>query len=143
MYSTVINIHIIVSTLFTIVGLIIVIKSFQGWILKKSYTKFDNLSSLIFLSLLYIQLILGVLMYFFMGSSDHTGSMSESVDTSILRFWVIEHFSFMIFALFLSQLGRLFIVNNLTGTRKHKNTVFYYGISFILIMISAGMGMMR
>ncbi len=145
MYNIVINIHVIISSLFTFAGLFLIIKAILGWIKNSSYTPTDNYLSLFFLVLLYIQLVLGLLMYFFLGSADHTGSMdmNEVVENSSLRFWVIEHFSFMIFALFLSQLGRLFIINNLTSKRKFKNTIFYYGISFVLIMISAGMGMMR
>lgn len=141
-YDIVINTHGFVSLIFTLIALIILARSIRGWRQNKAYTKFDSNVSVIFLVFLYLQLILGVLLYFVLG--DHSGgarSMEDAVEQMSLRFWVLEHFVVMIFALFLSQLGWIFIRNARLDLNKHKNTLFYFGISILLIVISTGIGL--
>jgi p-aminobenzoyl-glutamate transporter AbgT len=141
-YDIVINTHSFVSLIFTLIALIILARSIRGWSQNKAYTKFDSNFSVIFLVFLYLQLILGVLLYFVLG--DHSGSarsMQDAVEQMSLRFWALEHFVIMIFALFLSQLGWIFIRNARLDINKHKNTLFYFGISILLIVISTGIGL--
>ena len=67
-YELVIDSHIIVSTVFMIIAILIVVRSIRGWRLKKAYTKFDRNLSIVFLVFLYVQLILGLLLYFVLGN---------------------------------------------------------------------------
>jgi len=89
-----------------------------------------------------VQLILGVLLYFVLGdNSDGANSLEEAAKQMSIRFWALEHFVIMIFALFLSQLGWVFIRKSRLDLNKHKNTLFYFGISILLIFISTGVGL--
>lgn len=141
-YDLVINTHIFVSSIFTIIAIIILFRSIRGWRLKKSFTNWDKNISILYLIFLYIQLILGFLLYFVLGSkSGGAASMEEAAQHTSFRFWVLEHFAIMVFALFLSQLGWVFIRNSKLDINKHKNTLFYFGTSILLIIISTGIGL--
>ena len=138
-YELVIDSHIIVSTVFMIIAILIVVRSIRGWRLKKAYTKFDRNLSIVFLVFLYVQLILGLLLYFVLGNrAAGAVTMEEATEQMALRFWVLEHFVFMIFALFLSQLGWIFIRKSKLDSNKHRNELFYFGGSILLILISIG-----
>ncbi len=142
LYDIVINIHGFVSSFFTIIALIILVRSIRGWSFKKVYTKWDNKISVLFLVFLYIQLVLGILLYFVLGGQhDGAASIAEATEQRSLRFWALEHFVIMIFALFLSQMGWIFIRKSRLDLNKHKNTLFYFGTSIILIIISTGIGL--
>ena len=145
MYQTTITVHIIISSLFILLGLVVVVSSLIGWIRNLAYTNVYNQLSRIFLWLLYVQLILGVMLYYFLGSNSGNTSLSheDALLNRDLRYWVIEHFSVMIFTLALTQLGRLFILNNIHDKQKFKNTAFFYGISYLLIIISSIIGLLR
>lgn len=141
-YEIVTNSHGMVSTFFTIIAIVILYRSIGGWCFKKPYTKWDRKISQLFLTFLYIQLILGVLLYFVLGTRTvGAPSVEEAALQTDLLFWTLEHFSIMIFSLFLSQIGWIFIRKSRLDINKHKNTVFYFGTSIFLIVISIGIAM--
>jgi len=145
MYDIIFGIHVFVSSIFILLGFFILFRSIRSWISSRPYTRLDHLGSMGFLSLLYDQFFLGLMLYFFPGPAGRSGelSMEEAQHNYNLQFWVIEHFSIMIFALFLSQVGRIFISKSPTDLQKHQKVIFYFGISLLLSLVSAGLGMMR
>jgi len=141
-YDLVIKTHGFVSSIFTLLAIFIIYRSIRGWSFKKAYTKWDNNISILFLAFLYIQLILGILLYFVLGNqSSGASNMEEATQQLSLRFWALEHFAIMIFTLFLSQMGWIFIRKSRLDVNKHKNTLFYFGTSILLIVISTGIGL--
>jgi hypothetical protein len=138
LYTFAFKIHIYISTITLLSGILTQVLSIQGWIKKRDYTRFDQWSSLIFNIGLYLQLILGFIIYFTLRTSLE-GAMWEVPDTendASLRFWAIEHIALMIFALFLTQMGRVFIKRASQPIRIFKASVFYYGTALLLILFS-------
>jgi hypothetical protein len=138
LYTFTFAIHIFVSTITLLAGLLSVIFSIQGWTRKREFNRMDGLLSLTFFIALYLQFILGFLIYFTLRTS-FEGLFWEVPNTendASLRFWAIEHIALMIFALFLTQLGRIFIKRTNTSVRKFKASLFYYGTSLLLILFS-------
>ena len=138
LYTFAFNIHIYISTITLLSGILTQVLSIQGWIKNRDYTRFDQWSSLIFNIGLYLQLILGFIIYFTLRTSLE-GAMWEVPDTendASLRFWAIEHIALMIFALFLTQMGRVFIKRASQPIRIFKASVFYYGTALLLILFS-------
>ena len=138
LYTFAFNIHIYISTITLLSGILTQVLSIQGWIKKRNYTRTDQWSSLIFNIGLYLQLILGFIIYFTLRTSLE-GAMWEVPDTendASLRFWAIEHIALMIFALFLTQMGRVFIKRASQPIRIFKASVFYYGTALLLILFS-------
>ena len=138
LYTFVFKIHIYISTITLLSGILTQVLSIQGWIKKRNYTRIDQWSSLIFNIGLYLQLILGFIIYFTLRTSLE-GAMWEIPDTendASLRFWAIEHIALMIFALFLTQMGRVFIKRASQPIRIFKASVFYYGTALLLILFS-------
>jgi hypothetical protein len=112
--------------------------SVHGWARKRDYNIYDEWSSRIFTIGLYLQLILGFIIYFTLRTSLE-GPFWDVPDTendASLRFWAIEHIALMIFALFLTQLGRIYIRRSNQVERMFRASVFYYGTSLLLILFS-------
>ena len=108
LYTIAFKIHIYISTITLLSGIMTLVLSIQGWSKKRDYTRLDKWTSVIFNIGLYLQLILGFIIYFTLRTSLE-GAMWEVPDTendASLRFWAIEHIALMIFALFLTQLGQ-------------------------------------
>ncbi len=138
LYSIVFKIHIFISTITLLSGIMTQVLSIQGWTGGRQYGSSDVWSSMIFNIGLYLQLILGFIIYFTLRTTLE-GAIWEVHDTendASLRFWAIEHIALMIFALFLTQLGRVFIKRTPQSVRKFKASVFYYGTALILILFS-------
>ncbi len=142
-YSFAFKIHILISTITLLAGIATIALSIQGLITKRNYGRGDSVISLVFNVMLYFQLILGSLIYYLLRASQE-GPMWEVPDTqndASLRFWAIEHIALMIFALFLTQLGRAFIKKSLGPFRKFRASLFYFGTSLLLILFSVGMAL--
>ena len=142
-YSFAFKIHIVISSITLLAGIATLILSIQGLIRKRDYGRSDLGISLAFNVSLYFQLILGFLIYYLLRSALE-GPLWEVPDTqndASLRFWAIEHIALMIFALFLTQLGRVYIKKSLGSHRKFRASLFYFGTSLFLILFSVGMAL--
>ncbi|MEA3462169.1 MAG: hypothetical protein U9R49_09845 [Bacteroidota bacterium] len=144
-YSFAFRIHIFISTITLLAGIGAVVMSVHGLVRKRDYGKADKGVSLVFNVALYFQLILGFLIYYLLRTALE-GPMWEVPDTqndASLRFWAIEHIALMIFALFLTQLGRVFIKRSKEPFRKFRASLFYFGTSLLLILFSVTMALVR
>lgn len=142
-YSIAFKIHIVISSITLLAGIATIVLSVQGLIRKREYGRSDSGVSMIFNVALYFQLILGFLIYYLLRTSLE-GTMWEVPDTqndASLRFWAIEHIALMIFALFLTQLGRAFINKSKGAFRKFRASLFYFGASLLLILFSMTMAL--
>jgi len=142
-YSLAFKIHIIISTITLLAGIFTIALAIHGLIRKREYGKWDLLASLIFNVALYFQLILGFLIYYVLRSAPEgpLWDVPNTQNDASLRFWAIEHIALMIFALFLTQLGRVFIKRSKGPARKFRASLFYFGTSLLLILFSVSMAM--
>lgn len=145
MYEVVIKLHYIVSAIFLILALVTTIWAIVGWIKNLSCPASFLRLSWVFIHFLYIQLITGVILYFFLKpeSSSSVLTMEEALQQNSQRFWGIEHVSLMLFALILAQVGRLIIKQISSDRKKYRAATFYYGISLLVVMSSALMAIFR
>ena len=137
-YTIAFKIHIYISAITLLSGLLTLILSIEGWSRKRDYSRIDEWTSVIFNIALYFQLILGFIIYLTLRTT-FEGELWQVRDTendASLRFWAIEHIALMFFALFLTQMGRIFIKRTSQPIRKFKASIFYYGIALLLILFS-------
>lgn len=142
-YAVAFKIHIFISAITLLAGISTLFLSVQGLVKNREFSRVDEWSSMIFNIGLYFQLILGFIIYFTLRTSLE-GSLWEVSDTendASLRFWAIEHIALMIFALFLTQLGRIFIKRASHPTRMFRASLFYYGTALLLILFSVGIAL--
>jgi len=141
MYKTIIGIHVWTSIMFIIIAVILCIRILTALRNNRKYTKTDNRLEIIFIALLYLGLILGVVLYFMLDpeSKPKMLSLQEAQENATQRFWAIEHFTIMLFALILSQLGRIFTIKNIADRQKFKYGLFYYGLATLFTFLSTGM----
>jgi len=130
--------------LIIVAGVIVIAAAIKGLTAKSDYSPFQKRWSLIFLSSLHLQLLVGILMYFFISPvtalalSDFGAAMKDSV----LRFWAVEHTLVNIIAIALAQTGSILVKRISNSAGKHKRTLIWSGIALILILAMIPMGMM-
>lgn len=130
--------------LILVAGVIVIAAAIKGLTAKSDYSPFQKRWSLIFLSSLHLQLVVGILMYFFISPvtalalSDFGAAMKDSV----LRFWAVEHTLVNIIAIALAQTGSILVKRISNSAGKHKRTLIWSGIALILILAMIPMGMM-
>lgn len=144
MNELILNLHILSSIIPTILTLIILFRSVKGWLLKTAIKGFDKKLPLYVLLFLYLQLALGILLYF-IHINDY--SLIENADQAVIaintRFWALEHFLMMFFALVLSHIGYIYSRHLKTNITFYKKNLLFYGMIFILIMSSLTLNALR
>ena len=137
MYKFLILLHIITSSVFIVVAIVITVRSIAGWSKNLKYSKADKYLRYLFLILLYLTLVHGIIMYFFIDPSNKTAvDVQLAIKQASLRFWVVEHFYVMTFALILAQIGGIFICKTTTDKNRFAYTSFYYGIATLITLAS-------
>lgn len=129
--------HIITSCIFMLVAITLSVRSIQGWLKNLPYTRTDKYMATFFLMLLYLTLINGIIMYFFIDPSVKSSpDIQHALKRSALRFWVVEHFYSMTFALILSQIGGVFIRKTNIDKNRFAYATFYYGTATLITIVS-------
>jgi len=138
MHTTIINIHIFANAVFTVIAIILCLKSLIGYLNHKKFGKNLIYLEYGYLGFLYFGLVLGIILYFFYHQAYDLSQINfkELQKESISRFWAIEHFSVMVFALMISQIGKIFTSKSISDRDKYKYALFYYGIATLIILVS-------
>lgn len=145
MYSIILIAHIIISIILTIIACYIVVRSFIGLIKGLFFSNFLDFYIPVFaVVLLYLELVLGLLLYYMhMSKLEGFISQTNANDYFSSRFWAIEHTILMIFAIIFGHLALVYSKNLSNNIAKYKMNLLYFGLSFILILISLTMNMLR
>jgi hypothetical protein len=138
MHTILINIHIFANMVFALIAITLCTKSLKGYVNHQSYVKTLHYLEYGFLGFLYFGLLLGIILYFFYHQAyDITQiNLQELQREHTSRFWAIEHFSVMFFALMIAQIGKIFTSKPIPDRDKFKYVLFYYGIATTIIFIS-------
>lgn len=128
-----------------LVAFYIVVRSCIGLFKSLVFSKFyDFLIPVVAVVLLYLELVLGLLLYYIhMNKLEDFISQTNANDYFSSRFWAIEHTILMLFAIIFGHLGLVYAKNLSSSVAKFKMNLLYFGLSFILILISLTMNMLR
>lgn len=145
MYSYILIPHIIISILLLLVVLFVLIRSFLGFFSKVNFSKSIDIYIPIFaVSLLYLELILGMMLYAIHINELSTLVSQENANSYFsARFWAVEHTILMMFAIVFGHLGLVYAKNLEEDKAKFQKNFLYFGLSFLLIIFSVGMNMIR
>lgn len=127
-------IHVISSTLFMIIALAVILRSLFGWLKELNYTRFDLIGGWLYMIFLYFELVMGIVMYFFIRRPVNIQSVEEAMRQSTLRFWGLLHFVIMLFVMILSQIGWIFILKSKLSKNKFKYSFIYFGGGILITL---------
>ena len=138
MYSAILITHIVISIFLSLIAFYIVNRSIFGLIKNLNFSVFQDYYVPVFaVVLLYIELILGLLLYsMHMTKLEDFINQANANDYFSSRFWAIEHTILMFFAIIFGHLGLVYAKNLINNREKFKMNLTYFGLSFVLIMIS-------
>lgn len=136
MYETFLFIHSWLRWIVLVLALLVIVKSFLGWQGKKTYGKGDNALSASFVGSLHLQLLIGLVLYFFLSpiTTSAFQDFGGAMKAASIRYWAVEHIFVMILAVIIAQIGRTRSKKAGTDVKKFKNATIFYLIALILIL---------
>ena len=145
MYSAILISHIVISILLILLSVYIVMRSVFGLLGKVDFSAFQDIKlPIIAVIFLYLELILGVLLYaIYINKLEVLITQANANEYFSARFWAVEHAILMLFAIIFGHLGLVYAKNLKDDMKKFKKNFLYFGLSFVLIFISIYMNMFR
>lgn len=139
MYPVVLAIHNILRWVVLIVGFLAVVSAFSGWASKREWTKGDRMLGVFFSAGIDIQLLLGLILYFFL-SPITKGALSNLGEAmrigGDLRFFAIEHAGMMVLAMIFAHLGSALAKKAEDAAGKHKQAAIWFGLAMLSIVVA-------
>jgi hypothetical protein len=126
--------HSLVRWFIMLFGLWAVINAITGVFGKRAYTISDNHTSLFFMISCDIQLIIGLLLYFFGPWFDKLKDLGNNMKDPYNRFFTMEHLVMMLTAWILVHVGRTAVKNAEGDAAKHKRSLIFFGLVMLLII---------
>lgn len=125
-------------------GLAVIILAIKGIAGKAHFASVHRKSSLIFISSLHLQLLIGLLLYFVLSpfTTQALSDFGAAMKDSTLRYWAVEHSVVNILAIAIAQVGSILAKRKSNDRAKLKTTLIWTAIAYILILAMIPMGMM-
>jgi len=136
MYTGFLHLHDTLRWLLLLSLVITLVKYISGWLGNQPWKKTDNILGIVFTSLMDIQLLTGLVLYFFLSPitklamSDFGAAMKDPG----LRFYAVEHFSMMLIAVILVHIGRAKSKKAKTDSAKFKTSSIFFLIALVVIL---------
>jgi hypothetical protein len=137
MYEFILTVHSIVRWFALIIGIVIAVLSFLGWFGKKDWSERDRKWGMYFTIAMDIQLLLGLLLYFFFSPLTRLAfqNFSAAMSNQGLSFFAIEHPLAMLLAVVFAHLGSALSKKAPDSSGKFKRAAIWYTLSVLLLII--------
>lgn len=136
MYSIVLEVHSILRWLIVLSALFAIIRAVTGLSFKRGWMALDNQAGMWFTTLLDVQLLVGILLYFFL-SPTTTAAMRNfggAMSNNAARFFAVEHVALMFVAAALAHIGRSRIRKISEPIQKHRRALIFLGLALLVIL---------
>ena len=142
MYTGLLHLHNTLRWLILLVALVALLKYFMGWFSLKKWQKSDNILGIIFTSVMDLQLLTGLVLYFFVSPITKTAfhDFGAAMKNADLRFYAVEHFALMLIAVVLVHIGRSKSKRAQSSKKKFGISLVFFGIAYILILAAIPWG---
>jgi uncharacterized membrane protein YozB (DUF420 family) len=142
LYTIVLTLHNIVRWLVVIAALLSLIRAVNGLVFKRGYTQQDGRVGLWFTMVMDIQILLGILLYFFLSpiTTSALRNFGGAMANASVRFYAVEHIFLMIIALGIAHMGRSLIRKGKTAADKHRRTLIWFGLTILLVLAAIPWG---
>ena len=141
MYTHLLALHSFFRWIVLAALLIAIIRSWQGWLGNKQYTKQDNILRNITASAAHIQLILGVWLYIISPVVGYfLSNFKDAVHDRQIRFFGMEHSIMMLLGIVIITIGSAKAKRKAADKDKFKTMAIWFTIGLLVILSSVPWG---
>jgi uncharacterized membrane protein YozB (DUF420 family) len=137
LYTIVLSLHNLVRWVVVILAILALVRAYLGWLGNRPWTEQDRRVGSFFTMSMDIQLLLGLLLYFFLSplTQQVLQDFAAAMSNSGLRFFGLEHVFYMIVAVILAHLGNVFSRRAKTDSSKHRTAAIFFTLAAVVILI--------
>jgi len=138
MYDVLMVAHSWIRWAVLLLGLYAFARSASGRLTQRPWTPVDDATGRWFVISVDIQVLIGLLLYFFFSSYTMAAwrKMADAMADDVIRFWAVEHVVGMLAATAFVHVGRVRIRKATDSRRKHFAAAIFFGLALVLMLIS-------
>ena len=137
MYNTLLALHSLTRWL-VLGGMIFTLfLAYRGLLLKKPFSKTDNIARIVSAAVAHVQLILGLVLYFISPIVNYfLHNFSTAVHERVIRFFGMEHVTMMLIGITFITIGSAKAKRKPTDQEKFKTLAIWYTLALLVILSS-------
>jgi uncharacterized membrane protein YozB (DUF420 family) len=137
LYTVVLSLHNLVRWVVIILAILAFVRAYLGWLGSRPWTEQDRRIGSFFAMSVDVQLLLGLLLYFFLSPLTRQAlqDFGAAMSNPGLRFFGLEHIFYMIVAVILVHLGSVFSRRAKPDTSKHRIAAILYTLAVVVILV--------
>jgi hypothetical protein len=135
MYLALLHTHNLTRWLVLIAAVAALAIALAGRAGKLPFGRGNRIANTAFVATMDLQLVLGLLLYF-VSPLVQAGlaNMSAAMGDAALRFFVVEHATFMIVAVALAHVGSVMVRKAKDDAAKHTRTLIWFGLALVVVL---------
>ncbi len=135
MYPTALALHSLVRWLVLTSLFFSIFRAYNGWLSKKSFSRFDDSVRHWTATIAHIQLVFGLWLYFISPVTDYfLHNYKDAVHQREIRFFGMEHSFMMITAILIITIGSAKAKRKQTDKEKFKTMAIWFTIALLIIL---------
>ncbi len=138
LYTFTLAAHNITRWVVLVLAIYALYRVFAGLFGKKEWSDADRKALSFYAISMDVQLLLGLLLYFVLGSwfNMMTSGMGNVMSNSSLRFFAVEHFSVMLIAVILAHVASIMAKRGSTDRAKFRNGAIFLTLSVLAVLVA-------
>ncbi len=136
LYNLFLSLHNITRWLVVVFALLAIVRGIQGWSGRREWTRADDRAGVLFASMLDIQVLLGLILYFLFSPTTPRlfSNFGQAMSDPNARFFGLEHVFWMVLALIIAHVGRVISRKAQAAPAKHRAAAIGYGLAFLVVL---------
>jgi hypothetical protein len=136
-YGAFLFLHSWIRWLVLVAAVVAVGRGFAGWFGGRRWTAADDRAGLWFTIGLDLQLVLGLILYFFLSpfTTEAMGDFGLAMREAPLRFWAVEHLFLMLLAVVVVHVGRIRVRRASDAVVKHRRAAVFFTLALVLVVL--------
>lgn len=135
MYKILLGLHSGVRYILIVLFVVALVMALVGLFGRKPYTQTNRKVNLFAMITAHIQLLTGLILYFF-SPNVMFSNMGAAMKDTMLRYWTVEHLVMMIFAVILITIGHSRSKKAVDALNKHRAISLFYGLALLVILLA-------
>jgi len=137
MYIFLLTIHSLFRWLVLMSLLFAIYRSYSGWFNGKSFTAFENSVRHVTMTIVHIQFLIGICLYFVSPVVDYfLHNFKDAVHERQIRFFGMEHVTMMVIAVTVITIGSMSAKAMGADKEKFKTIAIWYTVGLVIIFLS-------
>jgi hypothetical protein len=136
LYPVFLSIHSILRWAVLLAALFAIIRAITGLSFKRGFMQADNSAGLWFTILMDVQLLVGIILYFFLSPTTRIAmqNFGAAMGDSTARFFAVEHTLLMVLAVVAAHVGRSLSRKAKEASQKHRRALIWFIIALVLLL---------